>query len=1009
MKQNDLFIKIRSLIKLLFLAFGIIITTTVVAQDVTTGLILNYTFDAVSGTTVTDDSGSGNVGTLNGAMITPVEGYSGQGVQGLIKDDYITLPANINSTLTSFTFSTWVKLSALKNATRFFDFGNGANATNDFLSFIPSYNGDNGFMCLRFRPASGTAYNVLSTSKIPIGVWAHVALTGSWDGTNREIKIFLNGVVVGSGTMPVNPSTLGATADNYVAYSRWTQDTNGFNGILDDVRFYNRALTSTDILTMNGLSELYKQYNNLTLGDISAVTSNLTLPTVAGTNGVTIVWNSSKPSVLDSLGVVNRPAKYDATVSLTASLTQEVSGKIYTLTKVFTAKVLALEATPEQVAEWTFEPSSISFENDTIRVVDVLSGFKGSVLNDARIRTIGSTDKYNVLDLGNGKGYFDMGKEIGQAVYSLSDYTIMTYFRVDDSYTELGAGGNFLYAFSNTDYGDVGRNGYVIGRLNNTSHQCTKGYWGSGKMEIAAGTVAPQGAWHHYAYVQEGTTGTIYLDGAVVATGTMTNLPGTSIALAGRDGTLFNWIGRSIGLSSDVYLRKTLVYDFQLLTIPVTADDINFGIFEVPVTLDKLNVAYGENPDYVAPELNTEMENLSLGDLSAVTSNITLPKKGTIDDQISITWKSTNSALIDENGVVTRPDFYNYNDTLTAVLTKNGQRVTKSFPATVLMKEGSAFNNDLLVKYDFSAVADSVVTDAAEKHFSGVLKNNAKVRTIGTTVQYNVLSLGDSTSYFDLGPEIGKLMYNLNDYTLSAFYRIDTSYTELANNGNFLWNFSNSADANKDRNGYVFASLGKQNISISPKFYDSATGNQALSFANPAIQGDWHHFAYVQNGLLGTIYVDGIGVMSGDITNLPSQVLPKNGRLGTLYNWLGRSCYAGDNYLMKTLIADFRLYKKALTDSEILLTELNVVDKIAALNMAIDETPNSLKSLFNSPYKVYSVDGIIKISGLKGGEKISVFDISGRKTNFNNSLNIKLNSGIYIVRINEYASKIIVK
>jgi hypothetical protein len=71
----------------------------------------------------------------------------------------------------------------------------------------------------------------------------------------------LNGAVVGTGSnLTYNISTaLGATTDNYLGISRWAQDLNGFNGIFDDVRFYNRALTATDVLTLNGLSELNKQ------------------------------------------------------------------------------------------------------------------------------------------------------------------------------------------------------------------------------------------------------------------------------------------------------------------------------------------------------------------------------------------------------------------------------------------------------------------------------------------------------------------------------------------------------------------------------------------------------------------------------------------------------------------------------------------------------------------------------------------------------------------------------
>ena len=64
-----------------------------------------------------------------------------------------------------------------------------------------------------------------------------------------------------------------------------------------------------------------------------------------------------------------------------------------------------------------------------------------------------------------------------------------------------------------------------------------------------------------------------------------------------------------------------------------------------------------------------------------------------------------------------RPDYFDFNVTLTATLFKNGQFVTKSFPATVLAKSGTQFSNDLLVNYDFAParVSGSIITDAAEK------------------------------------------------------------------------------------------------------------------------------------------------------------------------------------------------------------------------------------------------------------------------------------------------------
>ena len=757
-------------------------------------------------------------------------------------------------------------------------------------------------------------------------------------------------------------------------------------------------------------SDLVTAYTNLVPGgatDLTNVTGNLTLPAAAG--NVAITWVSSNPSVLLSTGVVIRPAQYDVVSILTATLTETVSGVADTLTKKFTITVKALTAASDQLAEWDFAGNTITQNsNGVVTVKDEQTGFVGTVMNNARIRTIGKSTQYNVLDLGNGTGYFDMGTEIGKAIYSLKDYTMMAYFRVDNANTTLNDNGNFIWTFSNSDKSDIDQNGYVFGSLKTQNQACATNYWNLGDQEIGLNKNAPKGAWHQIAYIQSGTTGTIYVDGASVATGTMTNIPSTAITIAGRTGTLFNWLGRSC-YSTDDYLKKTLIYDFQLLGVALSSDDINLGFANssgVSAMLDNLNNAYAEDSDYILPELTGELNNLTLGDLSAVKANIPLPLKGTLDPTITITWNATLPQLIDSIGDVTRPNYYNVNDTLTASLTKNGQKVTKVFPATVIVKDGTQFANDLLVRYDFSSVADSVVTDVAEQHLTGKLKNNASIRTIGSTVKYNVLSLGDSIGYFDMGTEIGKIMYHLNDFTVGAYFRIDSSYNQLVKNGNMLWSFSNAKDILANAQGYLLSSLKNQAATIS---FSNWTTEQTVQLTDSAFKSSWHHFAYTQSGNIGTVYLDGMNMKSDTITSLPSIALPKPGQLGTLYNWIGRSCYVGDVYLRKSLVYDFRLYRTALTDDQIMNSVLNVGNTIHALDAAYAESPSAVKSVIDSPYKVLSSVGEIQIQGLTGGEKVSVFDITGRQLTINNPTIIAAKAGVYIVRINEYITKVVVR
>ena len=977
----------------------------------------------------------GNLFGTNYALSLP-------GVSGAASNIKIT---GLNLNTLPYTMEMWFKPDGTQTTYAGLIYTRGTSPNNAGLQYGASWQTPG---ALRMMTNITGDYGTLSGA-VSTGTWHQVSVVVT--ATSRTV--YLDGVATSTENL-VNPVYDFSTGDIYIGWDN-AVDNRAFKGLVDEIRIWNVARTATEIqsnryailtgnesglvgywnfndslashatdLTVNALPgiitggtyvrsypvELMTACGSLDLGDISAVTSDLTLQTTLG-NLVTVNWTSSNPTVITTTGKVTQPDKYDATVKLTATLSQlDNNGVTYTLTKDFTVIVPAVNVAAAQIAEWNFTSDNILLQNDTLKVKDIQSGFIGKVMNDARIRTIGSTTQYNVLDLGNGTGYFDMGTDIGTAIYSLKNYTMMGYFRIDADYPSIASNGNFYWTFSNTADAMTDQNGYIIGSLKAESQSVATNYYATGNQAIGptVATSAGLGTWHHMAYVQNGDTGTVYIDGSVVGTGLMTNLPYSAINIAGRTGTLYNWLGRS-NYVSDVYLRKTLLYDFQLLSVPVSSDDLNLGFtgFDgVQSTLDNLNNAYAENPDYTAPELSIEMNNLTLGDLSAVKTDITLPSKGTIDPTISIIWKTTNANLITSSGMVTRPDYYNYKDTLTATLTKNGQSLVKTFPATVILKDGSQFSNNLLVKYDFSSVADSVVTDVAEKHFTGTLKNNAKVISIGSTIKYNVLSLGDSIGYFDMGTEVGKLIYNLTDYTVGAYFRIDTDYLGLSKNGNFLWNFSNSKDIANIPTGYIIASLRNQAVTISPSNY---TSEQTVLLTDSASKSSWHHFAYTQSGTTGTLYVDGMPMMSDTITSLPSTTLPKSGQLGTLYNWIGRSCYASDVNLRKTLVYDFRLYKTALTDEQIQNSVLNVGSTINALDFAYQEDASAIKTVTDSRYKVISTVNEISILGLNGTEKISIFDISGRQLKMTNASSIAVNAGAYIVKIDNFVTKVIVK
>ncbi|HRZ98896.1 MAG TPA: hypothetical protein P5084_15175, partial [Paludibacter sp.] len=62
-----------------------------------------------------------------------------------------------------------------------------------------------------------------------------------------------------------------------------------------------------------------------------------------------------------------------------------------------------------------------------------------------------------------------------------------------------------------------------------------------------------------------------------------------------------------------------------------------------------------------------------------------------------------------------------------------------------------------------------------------------------------------------------------------------------------------------------------------------------------------------------------------------------------------------------------------------------------------------------SNYKVISKPGEISILGLDKTDKVSIIDIAGRQFTSKNSSGYKVNAGVYIVKINDYVTKVIVK
>ena len=299
------------------------------------GLVAHYPLDETSGTVAVDASGSGNDAAFVGSpTLTGAEGVRLDGT-----DDHVRLPDDILAGLDSVTISADVLIRA-EQRTPYFIYGLG-NTSSDGVG--------NGYLfatgnAYRASIATGnwtTEQTVNSGSDLPRGRWQTITYT--LDDATDTARLFLDGVQVAEATgVTTRPRDIGGgtTTANYLGRSVYTAD-NYLAGSLRDVRIYDAALPAEQVaaLVPDDATRVARDAAALTLGDLSAVTADLTLPATAP-NGSTITWTSSDETVVSTTGAVTRPAAGEpaAEVTLTAELSRGAAGE----TVVLVATVLPM-------------------------------------------------------------------------------------------------------------------------------------------------------------------------------------------------------------------------------------------------------------------------------------------------------------------------------------------------------------------------------------------------------------------------------------------------------------------------------------------------------------------------------------------------------------------------------------------------------------------------------------------------------------------------------------------
>ncbi len=308
------------------------------------GLIAQYQFDG----TANDSAGTNNGTLVNGP--TFVTGQSGQALKVNGSTQYVQVAnaAALNPT-TAITLSAWVNATDWKGNRRIVQKGDKDNqyrllAEKTVMSFD--------------LKGIGKISAALPSSSTTNAASAWHLITGTYNGTT--MVLYIDGVAVtsaahtGALAVTTDPLTIGTKNLSTTAGDHW-------NGLLDDVRIYNRGLSASEVSALFTGSTVPQQLTSIGITPATSQVQNnggtVTFTAVAKdqfgvamANQPTFVWSllgGSVGSINLATGLYTAPVSGTGTATVQASVTGSgVVSNSATVTIVAAAQLTSIAITP---------------------------------------------------------------------------------------------------------------------------------------------------------------------------------------------------------------------------------------------------------------------------------------------------------------------------------------------------------------------------------------------------------------------------------------------------------------------------------------------------------------------------------------------------------------------------------------------------------------------------------------------------------------------------------------
>ena len=225
-----------SILSLVVLAGGVVLLFSEIpharAAAPTLGLIGHWKFDEVIGTAAADSSGNNRTGTLtNGPLWTLGKISNALSLDGV--NDYVSIPSTLDVAALPFTLSAWVSPSSYA----------------DYATIIAkrtTYSPSGMRFGLLLQPGSGRVWlqsyssDTIFSYTPPLNTWTHITVVANTANT----QLYVNGVLQQS----LGAFTLGTGATAQMRIGNVPDGPDQYAGKLDDVRVYNRALSTSEIV-----------------------------------------------------------------------------------------------------------------------------------------------------------------------------------------------------------------------------------------------------------------------------------------------------------------------------------------------------------------------------------------------------------------------------------------------------------------------------------------------------------------------------------------------------------------------------------------------------------------------------------------------------------------------------------------------------------------------------------------------------------------------------------------